>query len=328
MVSKITIGDVRGVLMDSDKRPVLRLLPELDEVSRGYALAHLGDAEDIADQVWLLNATDWIRGGDYLTGYLCEDLVFTGFSRVLHEFALKVAEDFLKSREKQGGEILKKSWDLLGVKRRWLEGEISDRELEKARDAEGYTYWTVGWAADRDAVSAADMTAYRSADMTAAELVSRAAVGTTSTATDWAAYRAAVQKKQLELLGDMLDDSVGIQRGVKEESLESKVKKGDYEKSIEYVYSKTIKERVRYAMISNFVDGQGGDIIVLEEDSYPVLKSSNLSVDTAFDFIANADGFSAIEQELSDLFAPGELYEALHFASKFFFPKDPPEVKS
>jgi len=216
MVSKVTIGDVRGLLVEADKRPVLRLLPEMDEVCRRYALAHLGDIEAIASQVWMLNATDWIRGQDELSWNLCKTLDYSGLDRELHEFAIKTAEDFFIFKKKQGGQVFKESWKLLEVKRRWMKEEVSDEELREARAASASSsayssvdtvaYWAVNGAADKAAYMAAYWDAYR--------------------ATDRATDRAAERKKQLELLGDILEDAVGIERGFKGESLESKVSEG------------------------------------------------------------------------------------------------------
>ena len=194
MVSEVTIGDIRGLLMDADKRPVLRLLPQMDEVCRGYAIAHLGDIENIAGQVWLLNTTDWIRGQDEISLNLCKNLNHSGFSSVLHEFAIRVSEDSLRSHEKQGGQVLKESWELLDMKRRWMEGEISDKELDDARNVYRNVYRNAYWAA----YEAADEAAYRAAS-SAADL-----------AADRAADRAVKRNKQMELLGDMLEDSVGL----------------------------------------------------------------------------------------------------------------------
>ena len=206
MGSKVGLGDIRGLLVDTDKRPVLRLLPQMDSMSRGYALSHLGDAgcsiEDIADQVWLLNATDWMREQKKISWNLCKDLDDSGLDRVLHEFALKIVENFLIFNEKQVDKRFKGTWDLLQIKRKWLEGEVSDKTLDNTRDAD--------WAAYSAASSAADWAAYRAADRAAYW----AAYSAADRAAYWATDRAAEQKKQLELLGEMLEDSVGIERGV------------------------------------------------------------------------------------------------------------------
>ena len=205
MGSKVGLGDVRGLLMDADKRPVLRLLPEMDEVCRGYAIAHLGgdgcSLEDTANQVWTLNAIDWIREQDEISWSLCQDLDSGGFSMMLHEFAMRIAEDSLRDCEEQGGQVFKKSWELLGVKRRWIEGEISDKELDNARDVYRDSYW----AANRDVYRAAYWAAKRAANRD----VYRVAYWAAHMAADWAAVR----KNQVNLLGDMLEDSMGIERG-------------------------------------------------------------------------------------------------------------------
>jgi len=206
MVSKVTIRDIRGLLMDSDKRPVLRLLPEMDEVCRGYALAHLGDIEAIVSQAWMLNATDWIRGQKKISFNLCKTLDYSGCNKELHEFALRIVEDLFNSHEKKGGQVSKESWELLKLKKRWIDGQVSDKELREARIAYWDTYLATGWAAYGDA----DWAAY----------------GVASLDAYWAAYRAAEANNKLELLGDMLEDSIGIERGFKGESLESKVSEG------------------------------------------------------------------------------------------------------
>jgi len=215
MVSKVTIGDIRGLLVDADKRPVLRLMPEMDEVCRGYTIAHLGDAETIASQAWMLNATDWIRGQKKISFNLCKILNSGGFNRELHQFALRIAEDLFNSHEKQGIKILKVTCELLERKRRWMEGEVSDKELNEARvvclDAYGAVGWDVDWAVYGAVYSATDW----SADW--------AAYGAADWAADWAADAAVVIKKQLEWLGELLEDAVGIERGFNGESLESKV---------------------------------------------------------------------------------------------------------
>ena len=205
MGSKVGLGAVRGLLVDADKRPVLRLLPQMDEVCRGYAIAHLGgdgcSIEDTASQVWLLNATDWIKRQDEIQESLCKDLDSGGFSRVLHEFAMKVAEDFLRDRKKQGQKVSKESWELLHLKRRWLDGEVSDEELKTPR--------TAYWAAYRAADLAADMVAYWAAYWAASWAAYWATYWETDRVENWATEK----KKQVELLVEMLEDSVGIERG-------------------------------------------------------------------------------------------------------------------
>jgi len=238
MAHKVTIGDIRGLLLDADKRPLLRLLPRMDEVCRGYAIAHLGDIEIIANQVWVLNATDWLMEQKQISRNLCKDLAFSGFNRVLHEFAIKIAEDSLRSHEKQGGQVLKTSWELLKVKRRWMEGEISDKELDDARAALGAAYRAADWAAYWATHSAADWATHSAADWAADRAAERfvnlTAYWAAVRAVDWAAYWAAdgaadgaadlaadraadrvvnwavVRKNQMNLLGDMLEDSAGL----------------------------------------------------------------------------------------------------------------------
>jgi len=229
MVSQVTIGDIRGLLMDSDKRPVLRLLPEMNEVCRGYTIAHLGDAgyslEDIANQVWMLNVTNWIKRQDELSWNLFKDLYFYGFERELHEFALKTAKHYLLYYNKKGERVLKKSVEILKAKRKWLDGKVSTFKFMKMliayNNLDYYgdylgAYYTAASAADGDACKAARQTMYTIASW-ATEF------------TTYAEFDATFQteiNKQFHLLADMLEDTVGIERGFNGESLESKVFEG------------------------------------------------------------------------------------------------------
>jgi len=236
MVSKVTIGDIRGLLVDADKRHVLRLLPEMDEVCRGYTIAHLGNdgcsIEDIANQVWILNATDWMRGQKKIFFNLCKTLDYSGFDRVLHTFSLKIAEDFLQDQRRQGRRFSKKTWKLLEIKRRWMDGEVSDEELDNARyaylDAYRVTYSnrgrTVYGSAKGGVYGSAEATAYWAAHSAASWAASRAVSRAAGRAAD--GYKDIGRKKQVELLGDMMEDSVGIERGVKGKNFESKLFKG------------------------------------------------------------------------------------------------------
>jgi len=170
MVNEVTIGDIRGLLLNSDKRPVLRLLPEMDEVCRGYTLSHLGDAETIAIQAWVLNATDWIKLGDSPGYKLLLTLFDCGYSSELHNFALKAASESIKKRTELYGDKLKNAKELLRLKMEWIKGNVSDFELDNARgDYKRTTFGSLGqtsqahwgvhsiiyWAAHRSPVRAA-----------------------------------------------------------------------------------------------------------------------------------------------------------------------------
>jgi len=234
MVSEVTIGDIRGLLLDTDKRPLLRLLPRMDEVCRGYAIAHLGDIgrsiEAIASQVWLLNAIDWMRAKNEIYWRLCKTLAYSGFDGVLHEFAMRAAEDLLVFHGNQGGQDLKESWELLQLKRRWIEGEVSKEELDKARtvswDASIHEKLDLNVAAAMAAFWATDTASYRAASRAVDWVVFHAAYRSTLSAEKRSTKRSVEKKRQMELLGDMLEDSAGIQRGVEGKTLDSKVFSG------------------------------------------------------------------------------------------------------
>jgi len=203
MESKVPIGDVRGLLLNPDKRPVLRLLPDLDEVSRGYAIKHIGKPGAIARQVWMIKITDWIRKKERLDLMLCRDLNFCGFKRLLHEFALKIAYKHLISCQDLTGEENKSAQSLLDIKRKWLNGEVSKQELSNAK--------VLYWSTRVDIYSKRSRYTYKPIRAAAADSASFAANRTTLFIS---MYRGAVKKEALNLLADMLENSAGIDRGV------------------------------------------------------------------------------------------------------------------
>ena len=71
--------------------------------------------------------------------------------RVLHGFACRVAEDALNAERKAGREPDERSWAAIEAKRRWLRGEISDKELAAAWAAAGAAAWDAAGAAAWDA---------------------------------------------------------------------------------------------------------------------------------------------------------------------------------
>ncbi len=96
----------------------------------------------------------------------------------LHEFACRCAEDVLKLVKDPDP----RSVAAIEAKRKWLKGEITDEELDAARDA--------AWAAARDAAWAAAWAAARDAAWAAAK------------AAAWAATR----KKQVDILRELIID--------------------------------------------------------------------------------------------------------------------------
>lgn len=111
-------------------------------------------------------------------------------TRALHEFALWCAEGALK----EANVTDERSWEMLEVKRRWLDGQATDDELaaaeHAARAAAGDAAWNAAWNAAWDAVWAAAWAAAR-----AAARAARAAAG----AAAWNAGDAARDEQNDEL---------------------------------------------------------------------------------------------------------------------------------
>jgi len=129
---QVTIGDVRGLLLDADKRPVLRLLPQMDEVCRGYAIAHLGDIENIAGQVWILNATDWMRQQTFISLSFMRNSDYHDLQMyiIIENLAIKIAKDSMSISPKIVDSYF---WHVFNLKIRYISKEASIEELEEAR---------------------------------------------------------------------------------------------------------------------------------------------------------------------------------------------------
>lgn len=116
-------------------------------------------------------------------------------ARILHEFALWCAETAL-ARAKVTDE---RSWNALRVKRLWLDGKATDKELQAARDA--------AWDAARDAAWEAAWGAARYAAWGAARYAARDAANYAA----WDAARAAAceaaRGEQLGKLREMLESA-------------------------------------------------------------------------------------------------------------------------
>jgi hypothetical protein len=110
---------------------------------------------------------DVIEGDDKLCGRRRTVLWMLDATRILHEFACTCAEDALALVERPD----ERSVEAIAAKRRWLDGEITDGELDSASDA--------AWAA-RDAAWDAAL---------AAQAASRAAARDAAWAASWAASR-------------------------------------------------------------------------------------------------------------------------------------------
>ena len=112
-----------------------------------------------------------IDGGDKSVARSRRVLWMVDATKTLHEFACWCAEAGLKREREAGREPDKRSWDAIRVKRRWLRGLASDKELDAARDAA----WDAAWATARarDAARAAAWAAARDAAWAAARDAAR-----------------------------------------------------------------------------------------------------------------------------------------------------------
>ena len=115
-------------------------------------------------------------------------------SPTLHEFACQVAEEALEKH----GVTDERSWKAIEVKRLWLKGKASDKELKAAWDA---AYAAAGSATDaaRSAVNAAKDAA-KFATWCAAESAAYAASATDRYAADRYAAARYAQNKKLEAM--------------------------------------------------------------------------------------------------------------------------------
>jgi hypothetical protein len=74
-------------------------------------------------------------------------LAMADATRTLHEFAIWCAEGALRKANVKDGDC----WEALAVKRRWLDGQASDEELDAARAAARDAAWDAARDAARDA---------------------------------------------------------------------------------------------------------------------------------------------------------------------------------
>ena len=122
---------------------------------------------------------DVIEDTDKLCGRRRTVLWMLNATRILHEFACTCAEDALALVERPD----ERSVAAIAAKRRWLNGEITDEELDSARAA--------AWDAARAAWDAA--LAARVAARDAARAASLAAAGAAAWAVAWSAARDAAR---------------------------------------------------------------------------------------------------------------------------------------
>jgi len=112
-------------------------------------------------------------------------------THTLHEFACWCAEQALIREREAGREPDPRSWAAIEAKRKWLCGEISDKELAAA--------WDAAWAAARAAARAAAWAAARAAAGATAWDAAWAAAGATAWDAAWAEQNAKLEEMLLEM---------------------------------------------------------------------------------------------------------------------------------
>ena len=95
-----------------------------------------------------------VDGGDKVCAISRKVLWMADATHTLHEFACRCAEQALLQEREAGREPDARSWAAVKAKRQWLQGEISDEELDAAwaaaLDAARAAAWAAAWAAARD----------------------------------------------------------------------------------------------------------------------------------------------------------------------------------
>ena len=144
-----------------------------------------------------------VSAADKLWSVLREEFID---APILHEFACRCAEYALSFADNPDP----RSIAAIEAKRKWLRGEIKDKELRAARDAA----LDAAWYAASDAAGAAAMdtarAAARDAARAAAWYAARAAAWYAARAAawdaEWAAGSAAANEHELEILWELLEE--------------------------------------------------------------------------------------------------------------------------
>jgi len=151
-----------------------------------------------------------IPAEDRLWAVLREEMVP---APVLHEFACRIAEAALSQESMAGREPDPRSWAAIDAKRKWLRGEIGDKELhaawEAARDVVREAVQEVAWTTARDiAWNAAWKNAWDAARGTAFSVAWNSAWNAARNAS-WSAAWDAAREEQCAMLRGMLEEQMG-----------------------------------------------------------------------------------------------------------------------
>ena len=138
-----------------------------------------------------------VSAGDKLWSVLREEFID---APILHEFACRCAEYALSFVDNPDP----RSIAAIEAKRKWLRGEITDKELDAARDAAMAAAWAAEWDAARAAAWAAEWDAAMAAAWAAEWDAARAAAW----AAEWDAARDAARGHELEILRTLLTNEM------------------------------------------------------------------------------------------------------------------------
>ena len=112
---------------------------------------------------------------------------------ILHHFGCDVAERALKGEREAGREPASELWKAIEVKRLWIEGKITDEELELASRA-AYS------AAERSAYSAASSAAYSAVYSAVYRSSYRSSLRAADSTSYWAAYNKERERQKQHLI--------------------------------------------------------------------------------------------------------------------------------
>ena len=173
------------------------------ETAEGRAdFARIAAIRDEWTALDVLNLPD-VSAADKLWSVLRKEFID---APILHEFACRCAEYALSFVDNPDP----RSIAAIEAKRKWLRGEITDKELDAARAAAWDAELDAAWDAARAAAWDAELDAARAAAWAAAWAAARDAAGDAAGAaarsTEWAAGSAAANEHELEILLELLEE--------------------------------------------------------------------------------------------------------------------------
>jgi len=208
-----TLGDIRGLILDTDKRPLLRLIPEMDNVWRDYTLSHLKSPEVTAEQIWRLAVADWIRNEASLAPGTLQNFADYGLEPLLHEYSLRLAMREIDDDRSLSKKAQKCSLRLLKAKKNWL--NHPNTKTKQLLNKERLSYWNKLIHDDSDRFYTVLSASYCSGLSSAIDADSQYNVHSNPDRP--------INLSDLHILADILEESVGlIQKSLDSKSLKGK----------------------------------------------------------------------------------------------------------